>query len=111
MLQPGMEANQVRFVLGSPVLIDVFHPDRWDYVYSDTQGKGEPEEYRLTIFFENDRLARVEGDFQPRPLSNELVPNAETLISVPPRSGGGVGIINKALRQIGIDSGDDYDDE
>jgi outer membrane protein assembly factor BamE len=61
-LQPGMTRSQARFVLGSPPLTDMFHADRWDYVYRLSKGNKLLEERRLTLFFENDRLARVDGD-------------------------------------------------
>ncbi|MBT0960752.1 outer membrane protein assembly factor BamE [Denitromonas iodatirespirans] len=61
-LKKGMTRDQVRFALGTPLLSDVFHADRWDYVYRFEPGHGEPEQRVLTVFFEDDRLARVEGD-------------------------------------------------
>lgn len=65
-LRIGMSREQVRFVLGTPLLTDVFHADRWDYIYRRLKsGSKEPEERRLTIFFENNRMARMEGDEMP----------------------------------------------
>jgi outer membrane protein assembly factor BamE len=62
-LQAGMTRDQVRFVLGTPLLTDIFHDDRWDYVYRRGRaGSREIEERRLSVFFEKDRLVRVEGD-------------------------------------------------
>jgi len=62
-LQSGMTRDQVRFVLGTPLLVDIFHDNRWDYVYRRGRaGSREIEERRLSVFFENDRLVRVEGD-------------------------------------------------
>ena len=43
-LTPGMSKRQARFTLGSPMVADLFHQDRWDYVYRMTPGKGEPEQ-------------------------------------------------------------------
>jgi outer membrane protein assembly factor BamE len=64
-LKPGMSREQVRFVLGTPLVADIFHADRWDYVYyRDTPGK--PRETRkLSVFFEDNKLARVVGDTMP----------------------------------------------
>lgn len=63
-LEPGMTREQVRFVLGSPLLDTPFHQDRWDYVYRLEPGDGGPlESYRLTVFFSDDRLAGARGDF------------------------------------------------
>jgi outer membrane protein assembly factor BamE len=65
-LKPGMSKEQVRFVLGTPLLVDVFHPDRWDYVYRRQKARSqELEERRLTLFFESNRLTRTEGSLVP----------------------------------------------
>jgi len=63
-LKKGMTREQVRFALGTPLIVDVFHPDRWDYVYRFQPGRGEPEQRVLSVFFDGDRLDRVEGDVQ-----------------------------------------------
>jgi outer membrane protein assembly factor BamE len=63
-LKAGMTRDQVRFVLGTPMLTDVFHPDRWDYLYYFKPGN-QPEDLqqrRLVVYFENDRLVSVGGD-------------------------------------------------
>ena len=65
-LQAGMTRDQVRFVLGTPLLVDIFHDNRWDYVYRRQRADSrEVEERRLSVFFENDRLVRIEGDVTP----------------------------------------------
>ena len=61
-LKKGMTRDQVRFALGTPLLTDVFHADRWDYVYRFEPGYGEPEQRVITVHFDNDLLARVSGD-------------------------------------------------
>lgn len=61
-LKPGMSKDQVRFVLGTPLITDVFHADRWDYVYRFQPGRGEPQHRQLTVFFEQGKLVRVAGD-------------------------------------------------
>src|SRR4051812_35285290 len=61
-LKAGMTRSQVRFVLGSPLVTDMFHGDRWDYVYL-MQKQGRPDERRrLTVIFDGDKLATIEGD-------------------------------------------------
>lgn len=65
LLQPGMTREQVRFALGSPTLTSVLHADRWDYPYYFKPGYGEAQERKFTVWFENDRLVRWEGDKQP----------------------------------------------
>ena len=65
LLQPGMTREQVRFALGSPTLTSVLHSDRWDYPYFYQPGFGTAQHREFTVWFENDRLARWEGDAQP----------------------------------------------
>jgi len=64
-LKRGMSREQVRFVLGSPLLTDMFHANRWDYVFFRERPDRTREERRLSVFFENDRLVRVAGDVVP----------------------------------------------
>lgn len=65
-LRLGMTENEVRFLLGSPMLVDVFHQNRWDYIYYNKPGKGEPEQRRISLFFEGGRLARIEPPLEAR---------------------------------------------
>jgi len=61
-LRPGMTRTQVRFVLGTPLISDPFHPDRWDYYYSLRKGRSNRLETRqVTVYFKNDTLVRVEN--------------------------------------------------
>jgi len=64
-LQPGMTKRQVNFVLGSPLIKDSFHQDRWDYYYSLRDPHGDTRKERLTIYFSNDQLTHMTGDYQP----------------------------------------------
>ena len=60
-LEQGMTRQQVRFVMGTPMITDPFHPDRWDYVmYVDSQVDERDTYRRVTVYFEGDALARVE---------------------------------------------------
>ncbi|MBC7779064.1 MAG: outer membrane protein assembly factor BamE, partial [Proteobacteria bacterium] len=60
-LKPGMTRSQVRFALGTPLIVDVFRQDRWDYVYL-LKRQGEPaQQRRVTMIFDGDALARIEG--------------------------------------------------
>ena len=61
-LKPGQTRDQVRFILGSPLIADPFHADRWDYVYRFARGSGETLDRRLTVFFKDNKLTRVAGD-------------------------------------------------
>lgn len=64
-LQPGMTRDQVRDILGSPLLASVFHADRWDYVFTFRRQGQEPQQRRLTTFFKADVLERFEADELP----------------------------------------------
>jgi outer membrane protein assembly factor BamE len=61
-LKPGMTPSQVRFILGTPLLVDPFRNDRWDYVYLHDKAGQPPERRRVTVLFENDRLKALRGD-------------------------------------------------
>jgi outer membrane protein assembly factor BamE len=61
-----MTKDQVRFVLGTPLVADIFHEDRWDYVFMRRrQNASQTEERRVSVFFEDGKLARLEGDVVP----------------------------------------------
>src|SRR6185295_10940559 len=64
-LKPGMTKEQVRFVLGTPLVTDIFHADRWDYVFFREAADGKREQRNLSVVFENSKLARVLGDLMP----------------------------------------------
>ena len=61
-LRPGMSRAQVRDVLGTPLLTDIFHADRWDYVFWREKPGADREQRKLTVFFEDGRLTRLDGD-------------------------------------------------
>jgi outer membrane protein assembly factor BamE len=65
-LQPGMSKEQVRRVLGTPLLTDIFHAERWDYVYWHEDQAGKREQRRLAVFFSDGKLARLDGDVVSR---------------------------------------------
>jgi outer membrane protein assembly factor BamE len=64
-LKPGMTREQVRFLLGTPLIADVFHANRWDYVFYRERSDGRREEARLAVFFEDGQLKQVTGDGMP----------------------------------------------
>ena len=61
-LRRGMTRDQVRYVLGSPLVVDMFRKDRWDYVYRFRPGSGEAQQRVISLFFTGDVLDRIEGD-------------------------------------------------
>ncbi|WP_269901435.1 outer membrane protein assembly factor BamE [Paenalcaligenes faecalis] len=64
-LEVGMTREQVRFLLGTPTLQDVFHSDRWEYPYYHKPGSGKEELRTFTVWFDGDLLVRWQGDVQP----------------------------------------------
>jgi outer membrane protein assembly factor BamE len=104
-----MTKKQVAYVMGSPLLIDTFHPDRWDYVYSFQPGNGNREQRRLTLFFTDDKLDHIEGD--TRTVNRENLPKTERVDSnvVVPLTERKSGLFQGLLNMIGL--GDDDDQE
>jgi outer membrane protein assembly factor BamE len=64
-LKPGMSRNQVRDMLGTPLLVSMFHADRWDYVFTFKRKGAEPQARKVTVFFKGDLLERYEADELP----------------------------------------------
>lgn len=86
-LRPGMSHEQVRDILGSPLLVSVFRSDRWDYVFTIKRKGLAFEEKKLTVYFTGFVMDRVEGDEMPSESefvailggqnSNPKIPNLE----------------------------------
>jgi len=64
-LKPGMSRSQVQFIMGTPLLVDTFRDDRWDYLYTLRDRDGHYTRQRLSLFFEGGRLERIIGDWAP----------------------------------------------
>ena len=64
-LKPGMSKEQVRLTMGTPLLTDAFHADRWDYVYWMEKPDGKRESRKLAVFFADGKLLRVDGEAVP----------------------------------------------
>jgi outer membrane protein assembly factor BamE len=64
-LQPGMSRQQVREILGTPLVTSLFHGDRWDYIFTLKRQGVEPQQRRLTVYFTGEAMARFEGDTMP----------------------------------------------
>lgn len=74
-LKPGMTRDQVKFVMGSPLIADSFHQDRWDYIYTLLKADGKRTRQNLTVIFSNDQLSALSGDFLP---ASATTPDAPT---------------------------------
>ncbi|MGZ5176172.1 MAG: outer membrane protein assembly factor BamE, partial [Burkholderiales bacterium] len=64
-LKPGMSKSQVRFALGTPLIVDPFHTDRWDYIYLLQKRGRTVEQRRIIVVFDGDKLLRIDGDVVP----------------------------------------------
>jgi outer membrane protein assembly factor BamE len=84
-LKVGQTRQQVRLVLGTPLLTDPFHANRWDYPYEFRRAGRTLEHRQLTVYFVDDRLARWEGDEMPPPPAEVA------------RAGGGDAALDKSL--------------
>ena len=87
-LKKGMTKSEVKLLLGTPLLNDAFHANRWDYFFSNVKG-GKPEDRtRLTIFFEDDKLVSVMGDVRPAAAAQvapkAVAPTAPAQAATPP---------------------------
>lgn len=95
-LKPGLTRDQVRFILGSPLVADMFHADRWDYVYRYRRGREEVQQRTLTVFFVDNKLTRVAGDVVADDGSKPEVPRpAAQVIDIPAPATAGAAVEEK----------------
>ncbi len=66
-LKVGMNRRQVQFILGTPLITDPFHQDRWDYYYSLKRGKKYRAKRTLSLFFKGDELTEIRGNVRVKP--------------------------------------------
>ncbi|ORU93386.1 MAG: cell envelope protein SmpA [Cycloclasticus sp. symbiont of Bathymodiolus heckerae] len=106
-LRPGMDKRQVKFILGTPLLIDPFHKDRWDYFYDLKKGGKQDTKERVTVIFDGNELVNLKGNFRP---SNEFKPMAinTEVVDVPKHVEEEKGILEEALRAVGIEYDEKY---
>jgi len=101
-LRPGMDKRQVTFILGTPLLVDPFHKDRWDYFYNLKTAGIQTKQERVTVFFTDNKLVNLKGNFKPSNQFQPMMINTE-VVDVPKREKEEQGIIEKALRSLGIE--------
>jgi outer membrane protein assembly factor BamE len=80
-LQPGMPREQVRNVLGTPLVASAFHDSRWDYVFTFKRQGQPPQLRKVSVFFDGDALKRVEADELPS--EQEFVASLDVRRSLP----------------------------
>lgn len=81
-LKPGQTRDQVRFLLGTPLIADIFHQQRWDYVYRYRNGQtGAVDSRKFTVFFDaNGRLERVSGDVETADVAELTTPAVKSRV-------------------------------
>ena len=110
-LEIGMERRKVSFILGTPLLADPFNQDRWDYLYSLRTGSGTAVTQRLSVYFADDRLVRIENHLEPGVVP-VLEERTQTLVKVPqrePRESVFGELVPDVLKRIGEPEGGDVD--
>lgn len=81
-LRPGMNKRQIAFIMGTPLLQDPFHDNRWDYIYTNQPGGMDRMQKRISIFFKNEELSGLQGDFKPGTLPS-IEPNRDVTVDIP----------------------------
>jgi outer membrane protein assembly factor BamE len=88
-LKPGMTKSQVKFIMGTPLVVDSFHTNRWDYFYQMRQAGKIVEQRRVILEFDKDLLTRVRGDVVPEGTAGAAAGNesgAAKTITVEPKA-------------------------
>ncbi|MGD2074506.1 MAG: outer membrane protein assembly factor BamE [Gammaproteobacteria bacterium] len=110
-LRLGMNKRQVQFVLGTPLLVDPFHADRWDYYYQykpGSDGEEQADKQRLSLFFEGDSLVRIDGSVLPQPAGEASESPRQVTVNVPPQEIEDPGVLTRLWRWFGFGAGDEY---
>ena len=89
-LKLGMDKKKVRFIMGTPLISDTFHSNRWDYVYTFKKGRDVREQRRITLFFKDGLLAQVDGNINPASGVIETMPKNVESVDVPPAEPHGI---------------------
>jgi outer membrane protein assembly factor BamE len=84
-LKPGMTKAEVKQLLGTPLLSDAFHGNRWDYYFSNVAGRGAREEAKLSVFFENEKMVSFAGGGRPPGASPARTPTETPRPQLPAR--------------------------
>ncbi|KAA6186376.1 outer membrane protein assembly factor BamE [Thiohalocapsa marina] len=105
-VQLGMSRSQVRYLLGTPMLADMFHTDRWDYIYTIRRGHEPMQSKRLTLYFDGDTLTKIDGWIEPDPARALAAEEEREIVITVPDWKDNRGLINRALNTIGVGADD-----
>ena len=106
-LKPGMEKRQVKFIMGTPTIIDPFHPDRWDYIYTFTYGAKQRTQRHLALYFEDGKLAYLDGDVKTSLRKPPESLRKSKIVEVPLRERKPPGVLDSVLNKIPFVGKDD----
>jgi outer membrane protein assembly factor BamE len=104
-LSPGMEERQVRLLLGTPLVVNPFDPNRWDYLYTLREGNGRQTRQMLSVYFRDDKLVRVAGDIRALEEDKEPDTAAQSVVTVPNQHRDR-GVFGWVARILGMDEAD-----
>ena len=105
-LKPGMDKNQVHFILGTPAVADTFHTNQWDYLFTSSESGDTREQRHLRIYFKEDKLAYIDGDVVTSNRIPDDTPRQSRTVEVPAdysNRGGFFGRLFSALPFVGDD--------
>lgn len=105
-LKKGMTQRQVKFLLGTPLIVDAFHQNRWDYLYSLKKNNEQRSQEVLTLEFEDGKLSHFKTDLKFDSESPAENANQEVVVSVPDYKPKKKGLIDQALGAIGVQTDD-----
>lgn len=101
-LQLGMSKEQVKFLLGTPSVVDVFHIDRWDYIYwLKKPDRSPPEKQHLSLFFEDGLLTEMDDTYVPG-VEGESQNLDEVFVDVPDYEPAKRSVFSRALNSVGL---------
>jgi len=102
-LLPSMSKQQVRYLLGTPMLVDTFHQNRWDFIYYFKERRKDPIKRIFSVFFDDNKLIKLTGDYAPQDKdeATEIKKN-ELVVSVPDYIPPNRGFIIRLLAFMGI---------
>lgn len=108
-LKPGMDKSQVQFIMGTPSLVDPFHTNQWEYIYTFSKRGGRRKQRHITLYFEDDKLAYLDGDVVPgleRP-EDETLNKPSNTVDVSLRQGNKRGFFGRMFGALPLIGGDD----
>lgn len=90
-LKPGMPMQQVRFIMGTPIIVDPFHQDRWEYIYTYSEGGKRRQQRRITLHFRDNKLDSIDGNVMTAERDgDDTLKEPSRTVEVPLKEGDGI---------------------